>query len=90
VRIQTSRIKIDACANNWNAVSNRFCINNTLKWGTAVAQWLRCCVTNPKVVASIPDGVIGIFHWNNPFDCTMAPGSTQPLTEMNTRSFSWG
>jgi len=30
--------------------------------GTAVAQWLRCCVTNRKVAGSIPDGVIGIFH----------------------------
>jgi len=29
---------------------------------TAVAQWLRCCVTNRKVVGSIPAGVIGIFH----------------------------
>jgi len=30
--------------------------------GTAVAQWLRCCATNRKVAASIPDGIIGIFH----------------------------
>ena len=30
--------------------------------GTAVAQWLRCCATNRKVVGSIPDGFIGIFH----------------------------
>jgi hypothetical protein len=30
--------------------------------GTAVAQWLRYCVTNRKVAGSIPDGVIGIFH----------------------------
>ena len=30
--------------------------------GAAVAQWLRCCVTNPKVAGSIPAGVIGIFH----------------------------
>ena len=30
--------------------------------GTAVAQWLRRCVTNRKVAGSIPDGVIGIFH----------------------------
>ena len=29
--------------------------------GTAVAQWLRCCATNRKVVASIPAGVIGFF-----------------------------
>ena len=24
--------------------------------------WLRSCATNRKVVGSIPDGVIGIFH----------------------------
>ena len=58
--------------------------------GTAVAQWLRCCATNRKVAGSIPDGVIGIFHWRNPSDCTMAQGSTQPLTEMSTRNISWG
>ena len=28
-----------------------------------VAQRLRCCATNRKVSSSIPDGVIGIFHW---------------------------
>jgi hypothetical protein len=28
----------------------------------AVAQWLRHCATNRKVVESISDGVIGIFH----------------------------
>ena len=36
--------------------------------GTALAQWLRCCATNRKVAVSIPDGVIGIFHWHNPSD----------------------
>ena len=30
--------------------------------GTAVAQLLRCCATNRKVVGSIPAGVIGIFQ----------------------------
>ena len=58
--------------------------------GTAVAQWLRCCATNRKVTGSIPDGVIGVFHWHNPSNRTMALGSTQPLTEMNTRRISWG
>jgi len=55
---------------------------------TAVAQWLRCCATNRKVAGSIPAGVIGIFYWHNPSDRTMALGSTQPLTEMSTRSIS--
>jgi hypothetical protein len=39
---------------------------------------------------SIPDGIIGIFYRNNPSDCTMALGPTQPLTEMSTRKTSWG
>jgi hypothetical protein len=30
--------------------------------GHAVAQWLRHCATNRKVMGSIPDGVIGIFR----------------------------
>jgi len=55
-----------------------------------VAQWLRCCTTNWKVAGSIPYGVIGIFHWHNPSDRTMALGSTQPLTEISTRTISLG
>jgi hypothetical protein len=55
-----------------------------------VAQWLRYCATNRKVAGSIPDVVIGLFHRHNPSDRTMALGSTQPLTEMSTRSISWG
>jgi hypothetical protein len=35
-----------------------------------VAQWLMYCATNHKVAGSIPDGVIGIFHWHNPSDRT--------------------
>ena len=56
--------------------------------GTAVAEWLTM-VTNRKVAGSIPDDVIGIFHWH-PSDRTMALGSTQPLTEMITGSISAG
>ena len=51
-------------------------------------SWLRHCATIRKVAGSIPDGVIGIFR--NPSCRTMALGSTQPLTEMSTRSISWG
>jgi len=58
--------------------------------GTAVAQWLRCCATNRMVAGSNPDGVIGILLEHNPSDRTVALGSTQPLTEMSTRSISWG
>ena len=55
-----------------------------------MAQWLRRCATSRKVAGSIPDDVIEIFHRHNPSDRTMALGSTQPLTEMSTRSISWG
>ena len=52
-------------------------------------SWLSHCATSRKVADSIPDGVIGIFHWHNPSGRTMALGSTQPLTEMSTRNISW-
>jgi hypothetical protein len=55
-----------------------------------VAKRLTYCATNRKVAGSIPDGVIGIFREHNPSDRTMALGSSQPLTEMSTRSISWG
>ena len=42
-----------------------------------------------ELAGSIPDGVIGIFHWHNPSGRTMALGPTQPLTEMRTKSISW-
>jgi len=63
-----------------------------LPWhlGTAVTQWFRCCVRNRNVAGSIPDGVTGIFHWENPSDRTMSLRSSQSLTEMSTRRISWG
>jgi hypothetical protein len=53
-------------------------------------SWLRHCTTSRKVAVSIPDGVIGIFRWHNPSGRTKALGSTQLLTEMNTRNFEGG
>ena len=61
-----------------------------LHWGTRWRSWLKHCSTRRKVAGSIPDGVIGIFHWHNPSGCTMALRSTQPLTEMSTKNISWG
>jgi hypothetical protein len=46
--------------------------------------------TSRKVAGLIPDEVIGFFNWPNPSCCTMALGSTQPLTEMSTRSLPGG
>ena len=65
-------------------------LHNEYHLGTAVAQWLRCCAINRKVAGSIPADVIGIFHWHNSSDRTMALGSTQPLREMSKRNISWG
>jgi len=56
--------------------------------GYAVAQLVEALRYNWKVTGSIPDGVIGIFHWRNPTGRTIALGSTQPLTETNTRNIS--
>jgi hypothetical protein len=52
--------------------------------------FLKHCATSRKVAGTIPDGVIGIFHWHNPSDSTMALGLTHSLTEMSTRNVSWG
>jgi hypothetical protein len=43
-----------------------------------------------SALKKIPDGVIGIFHLNNPSNCTVALGSIQPLSEISTRNISWG
>ena len=59
--------------------------------GTAVAQWLRYCATNRKVAGSIPAGVSGFFIDIKILPIALWPlGSTQRLTEMSTRSISWG
>jgi hypothetical protein len=41
-------------------------------------------------LGSTPDEVIGFFYWPNPSSCTMALGSTQPLTEMSTKNLPGG
>jgi hypothetical protein len=59
--------------------------NSSTGGGMLWCSWLRHCATSWKVTGSIPDGVIGIFHWHHPSGRTVALGSTQPLTEMSTR-----
>jgi hypothetical protein len=44
------------------------------------------CSWSGRPAGSIPDGVIGIFPWINPFGRTMALGLTQLLTGMSTRN----
>ena len=43
-------------------------------WGTAVAQWLRCCTTNRKVAGSIPASVSGFFIDIKSFRSHYGPG----------------
>jgi len=57
-------------------------------WVTRWGSWLRHCATSEKVAGSIPEGVIGIFHWHTS-DRSIAQGLTQPLIEMSTRDISW-
>jgi len=56
--------------------------------GMRWCSWLRQYTTSQKAAGSIPDGVIGIFHWHNPSGHTMALGLTQPLTEMSKVKWS--
>jgi hypothetical protein len=58
--------------------------------GTRYRSWLRHYATSRKVAGSNPDDVIRFFNRPNPSSRTMAPGSTQPLTEMSTRNLSGG
>ena len=65
----------------WNtipAMKNEGCLIMTLcclvktcsYWHFVIMLWrscLRICSTSPKVAGSIPDDIIGIFHWHNPF-----------------------
>jgi len=57
----------------------------TSKFRTRCRSWLRHCTTSWKVAGSIPDCVIGIFHWHNNSGRTVALGLTQPLTEMSEK-----
>jgi hypothetical protein len=52
----------------------------------AVANWLGHYATSRKVVGSFRNEVLGFFHLRNPFICTMALGSTHPVTEMSARN----
>jgi hypothetical protein len=63
---------------------------NYMYRGTLWRSWLRHCATSRKFAASIPDGVIGIFHLHNPSGRTIVLGLTQTLTEISTRNITWG
>jgi len=45
---------------NWDVLTPRlFKFPLEKYYGTALAQWLRCCATNRKVAGAIPSGVGG-------------------------------
>jgi hypothetical protein len=52
----------------------------------SVVDWGTTYATSRKVAGSILDEVIGIFNLPDPSSRTMALGSTQPLTQMTTKS----
>jgi hypothetical protein len=58
--------------------------NRCFEGGHTVAYWLRHYATSQKVADRIPMRWI-FSNLPNPSGCTMALGSTQPLTEMSTR-----
>jgi hypothetical protein len=58
-------------------------------WAEYTVEALRYKTEGFDLKSLIPDEVIGIFHWHNPFGRTMALGSTQPLTDMINRNISW-
>jgi hypothetical protein len=53
---------------SWHRYNVLVCVWGDTRWHS----WLRHCATSRKVAGSIPDGVIGIFHWHNPSGHTMA------------------
>ena len=71
-------------------VGVKFCMCDIVAGGTRWRIWLKHCATSRKVAGSIPDDVIGIFHYHNPSGLTMALELTQPLKEMTTRNISLG
>jgi hypothetical protein len=64
-------------------------VNILIGRGTPWRSCLRHRATSWKVAGSIPEGVMGSFHWHNPSGLTMVLGLTQPLTEMSTSNISW-
>jgi hypothetical protein len=53
-------------------------------------SWLGPCATSRKFAGSIPDGVTGIFYWQNPSGRTMALGLTEPLNRNEYQEYFLG
>jgi len=65
-----------------------FLVRPTFLLPSGIYPWTSLRITNLKDAGSIPDGVIGIFHWHTPSVPTMALGSAQHLPEMSTSNIS--
>ena len=72
------------------SIGNLLCLLSAVNGARGSAVGWGSALQARQVAGSIPDGVIGIFHWHNPSDHAMAVGFIQPLTEMSTRNISWG
>ena len=92
VFLRTRNISDESCRGSQNTQ----CMLNTYYFsdssyvygGTRWYNWLRHCAISRKIAGSIPDYVIGIFHWRNPSGRIIALGLTQLLTEKITRNIS--
>ena len=59
-------------------------------YGTAVAQWVMCCVTNRKVVGSIPAVVSGFFIDIKSFRSHCGPGFDSASNRNEYREYFLG
>ena len=87
IRVSQSRVKQTQAEKHYTDRDTGNCTKNAIM----VRRWDHGS-TVVKVLCYKSEGrwFDGIFHWHNPSDRTMALGSTQPLTEMSTRSTSSG
>ena len=65
-------------------------IASIMYWGTAVAQWLKCCATNQTVTGSIPAGVSGIFRWHKILPITQLPWGRLSLNRNEYQDYFLG
>jgi hypothetical protein len=73
------------CISTWSLPTTLFA-SGDMRW----RSWLMHWATNQKVAGSIPNGVIGIFHWHNRSGCPMTLGSTQPLNRNEYQKYFLG
>jgi len=71
---------------NWGKLKSNWDIDN--KWTEYWGIRCNCLLQIGRSLVRSLAGVIGIFHWHKILPMTL--GSTQPVTEMSTRSISWG